>query len=78
MTEAKKSVFERLFGTIRALGAPEQERRKAFQDYRTLSDEEIEERLERVDGISYEALRAQAGQKTADYYLELRRLYRDK
>jgi hypothetical protein len=73
-----KSIFEHVIDTIRALGAPEQERRKVYQDYRTLSDEEIEERLERVNGISYEALRAQAGQKTADYYLELRRLYRDK
>jgi hypothetical protein len=63
--------------TIRALGAPEQEHRKTFQDYRTLSDEEIEERLERVNGISYKALRAQAEQKTANYYLELRRLCGD-
>ena len=78
MRRAGKSVFKRVVSTVRALGAPEQEQRKAFEDYRTLSDEEIEERLERVNGISYEALRAQAGQKTADYYLELRRLYRDK
>ena len=78
MRKAGNSVVKRVVSTVRALGAPEQEQRKAFEDYRTLSDEEIEERLERVDGISYEALRAQAGQKTADYYLELRRLYRDK
>jgi len=78
MRKAGNSVFERVVSTVRALGAPEQEQRKAFQDYRTLSDEEIEERLKKVEGISDEALHVQAGQKTADYYIELRRLHGDK
>lgn len=77
MRRVGKSVFERTVGTVRALGAPEQEQRNAFEEYRTLSDKEIEERLNKVDRISDEALRIQTGQKTADYYIVLRRLYRE-
>jgi len=40
----RKSVFEHVVGTVRVFNAPEQEQRKAFEDYRTLPDEEIEER----------------------------------
>lgn len=61
--------------TVRALGAPDHEARKAYQDFRELSPEELEEKLARVEGISDEALRVQAGRETADYYRELRRLH---
>ena len=72
------SILERIVGTIRAVGDPEWERSKAYQDYQTLSDEEIEARLEKVEGISWEALRVQAGRKTTEYYMQLQSLHRHK
>lgn len=61
--------------TVRALGAPDHEARMAYRDYRELSSEEIEEKLEKIEGISDEALRVQAGRETADYYSQLRQLH---
>lgn len=71
----KRAGVGTIVDAVRALGAPDHEQGKAYRDYRELSSEEIAEKLEKVDDISDDALRVQAGRKTADYYIELRRLH---